>query len=382
MSILDSIFGGTSLGNGNPQLGICNGNMPGNIGVWVAWKAPQTECFRIVINCCSRQTFTFTFEQSFQESFWVSIETPYEVREWLRGKNRIQEGSITFEAVLSDRQGISQTFSLEEVTKAMHGKGSRPPVKESKKGAIPLDTPELNQLSEGQLKGRSDQNRQAAQEKARKLEEERKAKELAAQEAAKKAADAAKAAATKPAAGGGAPAQGGMPPGRVALVYGTTTGNTGQIAESIKSELGAAINNVKLITELAPQDLTVPEILILGVPTWHIGEMQDDWAAFLPQLESANPNFSGKKIAIFGLGDGKGYPETYVDAMAELSEKFEKRGAKLVGLWPTAGYEYQKSKAIRDGKFLGLVIDVENQHNLSDERVKGWCTLLRGELGL
>jgi flavodoxin I len=48
-------------------------------------------------------------------------------------------------------------------------------------------------------------------------------------------------------------------------------------------------------------------------------------------------------------------------------------------MWPTDGYDFKKSKAVRDGKFLGLVIDVENQDHLSDKRVKAWVAQLQKE---
>ena len=47
-------------------------------------------------------------------------------------------------------------------------------------------------------------------------------------------------------------------------------------------------------------------------------------------------------------------------------------GANLVGLWENQGYEHTASKAIRDGYFLGLALDEDNQAELTDERVSAW----------
>ena len=44
--------------------------------------------------------------------------------------------------------------------------------------------------------------------------------------------------------------------------------------------------------------------------------------------------------------------------------------------------DFKKSKALRDGKFLGLVIDIENQDNLTDKRVKAWALQLQKEMGI
>jgi flavodoxin I len=251
-----------------------------------------------------------------------------------------------------------------------------------------VDSPELATLKDSELKAHSEKIKAELEEQLRKAEAEQKAREEAAKKAAEEAAKAAAAklaaAAAKPVAGAVVAAgpvdrsQPTLSSGKVLVVYGSSTGNTKNVAEAIKTEMGSSVDHCKNITEIHPADLAQFEKVIVGVPTWHIGEIQEDWGAVLPEIEALS--FQGKKVAVFGLGDGKGYPDTYVDAMAELVEKFEKKGAQLVGLWPTDGYDFKKSKAIRDGKFLGLVIDVENQDHLSDKRVKAWVALLQKEL--
>ena len=42
-------------------------------------------------------------------------------------------------------------------------------------------------------------------------------------------------------------------------------------------------------------------------------------------------------------------------------------------------YNFSESKALRDGEFIGLAIDDNNQSNLTDERVKKWVEKLKGE---
>lgn len=382
---------------GAPKVGISNGKLPGQLGVWAIWdaKAQPLEVFRIVVKArgtspaTTETSASYTLTPSFSLPFATSVEASYPLRELLRGEKRATSGSVEIDFWVTNGQVISQTFTLGEVTKALHGKAASVPTTATPDAKTrDIDSPSVAAIPHRELKARSDEARRIIEENIRKAEEERKQKELAAAEAARKAAEAAKALAaaaqakTSGGASGATAPVAGIPGGKVAMIYGTTTGNTGQIAEMIKNELGATIDHTKLITEISPSDLLVPQVLILGVPTWHIGEMQDDWASFLPGMETSSLDLKGKKVAIFGLGDGKGYPESYVDAMQELWEKFEKRGAQLVGTWPTAGYEFQKSKAVKDGKFLGLVIDVENQHHLSEERVKGWCAQLRKELSL
>jgi flavodoxin long chain len=83
-------------------------------------------------------------------------------------------------------------------------------------------------------------------------------------------------------------------------------------------------------------------------------------------------DFTGKKVAIFGLGDQYGYAEYFLDAVGTIADVLVANGANLVGLWENQGYEHVASKAERDGYFLGLALDEDNQAELTDERVSTW----------
>ena len=91
---------------------------------------------------------------------------------------------------------------------------------------------------------------------------------------------------------------------------------------------------------------------------------------FLGQLEARH--LEGKPVALFGLGDQVGYPTEFVDAMGILYKKLKKLGARFIGGWPVEGYEFEKSKALRDGEFVGLVLDQDNHSDLTNERIEEW----------
>ncbi len=59
------------------------------------------------------------------------------------------------------------------------------------------------------------------------------------------------------------------------------------------------------------------------------------------------PDLQGKKIALFGLGDQKGYPENFLDGVGIMAEILEDRGASLVGFTSVEGYEFIFTKFIR-----------------------------------
>jgi len=66
--------------------------------------------------------------------------------------------------------------------------------------------------------------------------------------------------------------------------------------------------------------------------------------------------------------------------LALLWEMIEPRGARLIGRWPTEGYEFDDSRALVDGVFLGLLADFENQPDMTASRVAAWTAQLRNEL--
>jgi len=168
---------------------------------------------------------------------------------------------------------------------------------------------------------------------------------------------------------------------KIGLFYGTQTGNTQTAAELIQKEFGG--NDVVELCDIAnatTEDFEDYEYLIIGCPTWNIGELQSDWEGFYEELDAIA--FSGKKVAYFGAGDQIGYADNFQDAMGILEEKIASLGGKTVGFWPTDGYDFSESKAVRNGKFVGLAIDEDNQSDMTDDRIKAWVAQLKQEFGV
>ena len=176
---------------------------------------------------------------------------------------------------------------------------------------------------------------------------------------------------------------------KVGVFFGTDTGNTRRIAKDITTALGSAIAAKPVnIRNAEVADLQAYDTLILGTPTYGEGQLPGlstgnattSWEEFLPKL--AGQDFSGKKVAIYGLGNQKSYPEEFVDAMFYLYEQFKQCGATLIGAWDTEGYNFKSSKAVVDSRFVGLALDQENQKELTPGKT-GYLVKNAGEgLGL
>ena len=168
---------------------------------------------------------------------------------------------------------------------------------------------------------------------------------------------------------------------KVGLFYGSTTGKTEAAAEEIQSALGG--EDVVALHEIADvsEEFADYDCLIIGCPTWDVGELQSDWEGFYDE-ELDSVDFSGKKVAYFGTGDQVGYADNFQDAMGILEEKISSLGGTTVGHWSTDGYEHEASRAEKNGKFVGLALDEDNQSELTEGRIQEWTTQLKSEFGL
>jgi flavodoxin I len=165
---------------------------------------------------------------------------------------------------------------------------------------------------------------------------------------------------------------------KTGIVYSFNSTKTAKAAEKIKEAFGSDFNIVLVNAEELTEELFLSFTnLILGVPTWFDGELPNYWDEFVPALEDLN--LEGKTIAIYGLGNQVEYPENFGDAIGIMGELVQERGAKLVGFTSAEGYSYESSRALIDGKFMGLLLDQETQPRLSKERIEKWVTDLKSQ---
>ena len=164
---------------------------------------------------------------------------------------------------------------------------------------------------------------------------------------------------------------------KTAIIYSYNTKKTGKIATQIQEVFNDDAIEMVNAEELTEELFLSFEQIIMGVPTWFDGELPNYWDEFVPALEDLD--LSGKKIALFGLGDQKGYPENFLDGVGIMAEILEAQGASLVGFTSVEGYEFESSRAVRNDHFMGLAIDYENQGSLNKQRIASWVDQLKKE---
>jgi len=157
------------------------------------------------------------------------------------------------------------------------------------------------------------------------------------------------------------------------VIYGSDSGTTRGIAEAIAAKLKDA--KTIDVREASKADLEGCDLLVLGTPTYGLGDIQDDWENGLALIKEAD--LKGRKVALFGCGDQMSYADTFVDGVGTLYDAVVAKGAEVIGFTSTEGYSFDDSKATRDGKFVGLVIDDDNQHGQSSKRIDAWIDQLQ-----
>ncbi|BBA85018.1 flavodoxin [Candidatus Nardonella dryophthoridicola] len=157
---------------------------------------------------------------------------------------------------------------------------------------------------------------------------------------------------------------------KIGIFYGTNTGNTEKISKIIAKKLN--INNIFDISKNKINLINNYDIIFIGSSTWFYGELQYDWECRINELKKIN--FYNKYICLFGCGDQVNYSDNFCDGLYYIYKSIYKNDIRLLGLFDKINYNFNKSKSFikKKNKFLGLVIDEDNQKNETEERINKW----------
>lgn len=164
---------------------------------------------------------------------------------------------------------------------------------------------------------------------------------------------------------------------KIGLFCGTSTHKTAAVATKIMDAFGAENIELVSIENAWQKDFESFDCIIAGAATWFDGELPTYWDEIMPKLLTLN--LKDKKVAVFGLGDQVKYPDNFVDGIGILAEAFISTGANIVGLTSTEDYQFNKSQALIGNHFAGLALDIENQRDKTDQRIKDWVEGLKKE---
>ena len=169
---------------------------------------------------------------------------------------------------------------------------------------------------------------------------------------------------------------------KIKLIYGSDTGNTELVTADLVKLLDKEEVEVKTVDKVTQEDWESHFNYLLGIPTWYDGELQSDWEDYFDEFKKID--FTGKKVAIFGLGDQIGYEEWFCDGIGILGKVIIENGGKLLGYTQKdSSYDFDESLALADDSTLyGLALDEDNQPELTEERLKKWVIQIKNEFQL
>lgn len=165
---------------------------------------------------------------------------------------------------------------------------------------------------------------------------------------------------------------------KIGVFYGSTTGTTEDLARRIAEKLDVPSADVFDVSKLTEALVNEYDVLVLGSSTWGAGELQDDWYDGVKVLKKCD--LSHKSVALFGCGDSDSYSDTFCDAIGILYEDLKDTHCKFCGATDTAGYTFDSSIAVVDGKFVGLPLDEVNEDSKTDERISAWAEQVKQEI--
>ena len=158
-----------------------------------------------------------------------------------------------------------------------------------------------------------------------------------------------------------------------AIFFASSTGNSEEIASKISSKLDDI--EVFDLAGTKIEKINNYDKIILGGSTWGDGELNDDWED--AWVDFCKLDLSNKTIALFGLCDQESYSDEFCSALGIIYEQINSMGAKVIGFTSTQGYYHDASKAQVEDKFVGLILDEDNQSDLTDERIENWVNEIK-----
>jgi len=168
---------------------------------------------------------------------------------------------------------------------------------------------------------------------------------------------------------------------KIGLFFGSDDGNTESVATRIANRITGDIDIVD-ISDATQVSFAKYSAIILGIPTWDFGQIQSDWEEFWDDIQEVD--FTGKTVALFGLGDQFGYGDFFLDALGMLHDVIIANGATVIGYWPVEGYEFDASKALTPDEthFVGLGLDEDQQPEQTSTRLNTWLAQIAADLDI
>ncbi|MEP4198510.1 MAG: flavodoxin domain-containing protein [Aliishimia sp.] len=118
---------------------------------------------------------------------------------------------------------------------------------------------------------------------------------------------------------------------KIALYYGSETGNSEMLCEDIEADLGDGFEcHIASLSDVDPCTFDPETFYFFVTSTYGNGDLPTLALPFEEALTTQTPDLSDIRFAIFGLGDMV-FAETFALGSLKLADMLKARGATMVG---------------------------------------------------
>lgn len=162
---------------------------------------------------------------------------------------------------------------------------------------------------------------------------------------------------------------------KAAIVFASTSGSTRAVAALIAQTLAPTSVDLVDLRQWGRRgdefDAAAFDLVFLGTPTYGTGDWHFLWERYSEDVLARL--HTGKRVALFALGDARGHPQSFAGGLARLAQQCRRRALRCIGTSDPNHFAFEASPAIVDGRFPGLVLDYKRQHRLAGDIVRAWC---------
>ncbi len=157
---------------------------------------------------------------------------------------------------------------------------------------------------------------------------------------------------------------------KIGVFYSSGRGKSEFTATLIKDLLKESCDIYKIADKNTVENLKKYKAFIFIVPTYGFGEPHEDWKKGIEAILKVD--FEDRLVGIIGRGNQGFYAATFVNGMRPVYDALIEKKANIVGFTDIDGYDFVKSSAVVDGKFIGLPLDEIFMLQEIKERLESW----------
>lgn len=156
----------------------------------------------------------------------------------------------------------------------------------------------------------------------------------------------------------------------IGVFYSSQRGKSEFVTTLIKDRLKEKCDVYKVSDENLVEKVKGYNRLIFIIPTYGFGVPHQEWINVIEKLREID--FSGKDVGLIGRGNQGFYAATFVNGMKPIYDVLLEKNANIVGETSIEGYDFVKSTAVVNGKFIGLVLDEMFMLKEIKDRLNNW----------